>query len=69
MFAQKLDSCDSTFTKESQKAIDALTICTAAKIGKARGRVVLDAPEQQKIEDFWARNIEVLMEKSQDVLQ
>jgi len=64
MFPRDLEDCQKALESEGSKAVDALTVCSAAVIGDARGRVVLDAQEQQKIEDFWRRNFPLLMSKA-----
>lgn len=68
MFAQDLEKCQKTLEHEGGKAVDALTVATAAVISDERGRLVLDANEQQEIEDFWRRNFPALMSKATDAL-
>lgn len=68
MFPQHLKDCQKALTHEGGKAVDALTVATAAFIGDARGEVVLDANEQQRIEEFWVRNLSVLLQKARGEL-
>ncbi len=64
MFPPSLDKCQSSLNHEGTRAVEALTASTAAFIGDKRQEVVLDANEQQAIEDFWIRNMPALWEKA-----
>lgn len=68
MFPQTLDKCQDALTHEGGKAVDALTVATAAFIGDARKEVILDANEQEAIAAFWHRNLPTLMKKAHSEL-
>jgi len=69
MFPLSLESCQKTLSTESVKAVNALAACTAAVLGDERRRLVLDAREQQRIEDWWGRNLQALVERCVDCLE
>ena len=64
MFAQSLAKCQKSLEEDGMRAVEALTVSTAAYIGDKRELVVLDANEQQKIEEFWVRNMPILWAKA-----
>ena len=70
MFPQSLKQCQPTLETARTKAIDALTLATAAQLGLEFGAEhwsgPLDATQQQKIEGFWERNFEALLQRAID---
>ena len=61
MFPRSMKQLQATANREQLKAIDALSVCVAVQIADETRNLILDAPTQQRIENYWKAQFAALI--------